>query len=265
MHFDAYTRAAQPVRMFFNETELSHATCFFWKKGDQLLLITNWHVITGKNPNTLQPLDQVRAGLPNALVLRLLSWEGKAIQSRVALDSDEPTWWVHPKYGRKVDVIALPIETPGPELVPFKTINTLHETALATRIGMPVFVLGYPFPPKGPAIWKQGTIASEPDLARRGDPMLIDTLSRKGMSGSPVIQRAIGHAIVEAGLVNKEDPDSPMETQLVVLHQMPASKFVGVYSGRLHTKDSFDAQLGMVWRRHLVEEIVAAGRLDAPV
>lgn len=42
----------------------------------------------------------------------------------------------------------------------------------------------------------------------------------------------------------------------------PQSKFVGVYSGRRHTKDPADAQLGMVWMKRDIEDIVSLERLE---
>lgn len=32
--------------------------------------------------------------------------------------------------------------------------------------------------------------------------------------------------------------------------------FVGVYSGRLGAKDEFQAQLGIVWKKQVIEEII---------
>jgi len=47
-------------------------------------------------------------------------------------------------------------------------VNELAPGKLAIMIGMDVFILGYPFGSKPPAlpIWKRGSIASEPDLVR---------------------------------------------------------------------------------------------------
>jgi hypothetical protein len=38
---------------------------------------------------------------------------------------------------------------------------------------------------------------------------------------------------------------------------------VGVYSGRLHTKDPTDAQIGMVWPVEDIQEIVWGQKRDA--
>jgi hypothetical protein len=41
-----------------------------------------------------------------------------------------------------------------------------------------------------------------------------------------------------------------------------ATKFIGVYSGRLASQDPLDAQLGFVWPASLIPEIIAGGRVD---
>jgi hypothetical protein len=85
------------------------------------------------------------------------------------------------------------------------------------------FILGYPFgnaPPAFP-VWKRGSIASEPDLVwMTTGYYLVDTASRPGMSGSPVILRDwTNDYVVEA---------------VRAFNDKPATNFLGVYSGRLH-------------------------------
>ena len=49
---DEYTRAAIPLQMRFDDTELSNATGFIWRRNGRSYLITNWHNLTGINPKT---------------------------------------------------------------------------------------------------------------------------------------------------------------------------------------------------------------------
>jgi len=49
---EEYSVSALPIVMFFNSTELGLGTGFIWKRGAQHLLITNWHTVTGRDPNT---------------------------------------------------------------------------------------------------------------------------------------------------------------------------------------------------------------------
>jgi hypothetical protein len=165
--------------------------------------------------------------------------------------NDNPLWLVHS--AKKVDVIVIPLpfldHDPNINLYP---LNTLSNQNLSIQIGMDVFILGYPFGPEMPGfpVWKRGSIASEPDLVRlAGDYLLVDSASRPGMSGAPVIRRTWGVHPVEGGNV-------------ITSNDAPYTRFIGVYSGRRHTKDPSDAQIGMVWHSALVDEIITAGKRD---
>src|SRR4051812_28778574 len=88
------------------------------------------------------------------------------------------------------------------------------------------FVLGYPEGMIGPGrtpIWKRGSIASEPGYNWRDKPsFLIDTATRNGMSGAPVVARHSG--VLNLGLGPGLSRDSIIGT---------VTKFVGIYSGRI--------------------------------
>ena len=171
------------------------------------------------------------------------------------INDDNPTWLVHSDWGPDVDVVAVPLPSEKPSRRT-PAINSLPETPLVTRIAERLFILGYPFRDRGLPIWKQATLASEPDLARNGPHhMIVDTLSRPGMSGSPVIHRAMIRGEVETSPILPDDPGEGMYTNIQDF-RFPVTRFIGVYSGRLLTRSADDAQLGIVWPRHHLEEIV---------
>jgi hypothetical protein len=72
----------------------------------------------------------------------------------------------------------------------------------------------------------------------------IDTATREGMSGSPVIK----YRRRSLSLITEES-----------LYRFHA-EFIGVYSGRIVPKDLLDAQLGMVWRAKCIDEIIKGGQ-----
>lgn len=249
---DPYSLSAVPVEQFFGGTPLGNATAFVWERKGKLYLITNWHVVTCRNSETGVSLA-AHAGEPNRLRALFHPQEGRFdiyphdINLR---DSDgNPTWLFHPVHKRNVDVVAIPItQTEGEGIL--RPINRLAQERLSVQVGMDVFVLGYPFGPAPPSfpVWKRGSIASEPDLVRLGRKFyLVDTASRPGMSGAPVILRSYGVHLTESGPSVTTDP---------------ATKFLGVYSGRLHTNDADDAELGRVWPESLINEIIDANNLD---
>lgn len=142
-----------------------------------------------------------------------------------------------------VDIALLPL---SPKEEPdWYAINKLQNSDLSVSIGQDVYIIGYPFGISSSdyPIWKRASIASEPQLRTKEQPyILVDTASRPGMSGSPVIRRSWGHDILSNGDV--------------FTMPGPGTRFIGVYSGRLFTKDPLDAQLGLVWPALFIDEIL---------
>jgi hypothetical protein len=129
-------------------------------------------------------------------------------------------------------------------------INSVgQESRLAPYAGMDCFVLGFPEGMNGPGltpIWKRGSIATEPLYDFRGTPgFLIDTATRKGMSGSPVLAR-------HSGVFRPGGGEEP--TQFDVIGTV--FRFVGIYSGRLGN-DPMEVQLEMVWRDGVLNDITS--------
>ena len=240
------------VEPFFGEQRLGGATAFLWLGKDlQLSMVTNWHVVSGRNHETGQPTHRL-GGIPDHLRVHVPLAERRdaplIVKVSTVDDDGEPLWVEHPRYGRRVDIASLDIDLPPPGNVTLMPLNAIPTVALKQRIGMPLFILGFPFGRLGIGmpVWKQGTFASEPFLAPEMDHLflIVDTASRPGMSGSPVIQRAHGQIELEGEFGRVEGGDG-------------ACRFVGVYSGRFHTDDPSDAQLGRVWPSALVHELVA--------
>ena len=161
-----------------------------------------------------------------------------------------PNWLVHPILGHGIDIIAMPIRPKvEPDWYAVNQLDTLENLSLT--VGQDVFILGYPFAigPSGYPIWKRASIASEPEVLSPEQPyILVDTASRRGMSGSPVIRRSWGnHPLSDGGLLTTPGA---------------MTKFVGIYSGRLNTADQKDAQLGLVWPASFIDEVVAGKHRD---
>jgi hypothetical protein len=135
-------------------------------------------------------------------------------------------------------------------------VNLLESDAvLGVASSQDVFVIGFPFGliANAPApIWKRGSIALDPTFNPEGLPkMLVDTATREGMSGSVVVAR---HIIVGRDYLKKDGTKS--EPMLYAKLDL----VVGIYSGR-YCADLEKAQLGIVWKRRVIEETVAAKNL----
>jgi hypothetical protein len=93
-----------------------------------------------------------------------------------------------------------------------------QEQRLEAAVGMDCFILGFPEGLFGAAftpIWKRGSIAAEPYLQHP----YLDSATRPGMSGSPVIVRhsgflGSGHALTSTEVIGTVE------------------RFVAIYSGR---------------------------------
>ena len=74
--------------------------------------------------------------------------------------------------------------------------------------------------------------------------MYIDTATRPGMSGSPVIMKRTGiHGFDGKAMRGKELIGTIFN-------------FIGVYSGRIGAEDEFKAQLGIIWKEEVILEIL---------
>lgn len=225
---------------------LSTATGFIVEKDSKFFLITNWHVVTGRNAETEQPLSST-AAIPDgiSIIMHLKQTMGTwtFIQKSLIEPDGKPIWVEHPR-GKEVDVVAIPLG----DIPPLFKINPLDlnlaKVDMAARPSMPVSIIGYPFSIKTGGfwpIWKTGHIAMDPDIDHENKPaFLIDATTREGMSGSPVVlrlsggfQQSNGTHVIAGGI---------------------STKFLGIYSGRL-LKDQ-DTNLGLVWKPQVINEII---------
>lgn len=248
---DEYTTAALPISMQFGDTHLAQGTAFVWRQDLELFLITNWHNVSGRNPRTGKHLS-AHGGEPDNIKVY---WHVDPLTSRVwgrlpiRDKMGAPLWWIHPKFGNLVDVVAIPLDLPS-EIKPYP-INKMPSKKLRMQIGQDAFILGFPYGigTFGLPVWKRASFATEPDIIDPNDPhMLFDSASKPGMSGSPIIQRTWGHHMLEGGDV--------------LMDGRPGTRFVGIYSGRLTSDGPNDPQLGMGWPAFLLEEILAARKRD---
>jgi S1-C subfamily serine protease len=248
---DQFTLTAIPLEQYFNDTYLGQATGFLWSVHNQHYLVTNWHVVAAQDFFTRVNLHK-HGGRANMLRARFQipgTWEKQQYDIYIRDKNDNPLWLIHPS--TRVDIAVLPFTPQEPMVIGLYPLNVLANAGLHIAIGMEVFILGFPFkiaPPAFP-VWKRGSIASEPDLARLTTGyMHVDTASRPGMSGAPVIRRSWGMHIMGPGA---QVGDGNART-----------RFLGVYSGRVPVDHPQEAQIGLVWDGTYIDEIIAGGMKD---
>jgi len=166
------------ITMYFNDTPLSVGTAFVYEHNAKNYMLTNWHNVTGKNPETLIHLSS-NLSEPNKIGIMLYkgsTWEEMTIE--LFDENHSPVWVEHPKYKHLTDFVAIPIDIPN--VYSWLAINKAIEEKdyignYSPSVGDEVFVLGFPFSQKAGGflpIWKRASIASEPNIDINELPLL---------------------------------------------------------------------------------------------
>jgi hypothetical protein len=263
------------IASFFYEVPLSKATGFFFRYGQSIGLITNWHVLAGRHPATRIPFDPDHR-CPSRIECHVTLHDPTAnqlifqpLELELAAEDGSAAWWQHSGYRdhhglmQNIDIAVYPLDR-LPEFGKWQNqvcafepqvLVALNESNQPTSVhnayaqaGAEVFILGYP---RGLAsqgaipIWKRGSIASEPTLPVEGNlPIFfVDAATRHGMSGAPVLYT--GEYLVDAkgGQVKTHnDRENPW--------------LLGVYAGRRGSADhETEMTIGRAWHRSLLDEI----------
>ena len=239
--------------------ELSIATGFFYQHKGRSFLITNYHVVSCRHPNTGAVLNH-QGIVPDTLILgvvtsvtpsagsQMVQWKWRQLPLYLEGDNPTPIWTEHPEYGKRFDVVAIPLS--GLKETSIKAANAPEHDLDMIHLypSMEAFVIGYPLGMSGGGhfpIWKRATIATEPDFDLDDMPKFyIDTATREGMSGSPVYAQEVGYWLAEG-----ESDQSKASIG-------KGRRFVGVYSGRLGAEDEFKAQLAIVWKESALISLI---------
>ena len=250
-----YSLASYYVDVMRNEIKLSNATCFFTKIDDQLYLITNWHVVSGQNADTLLSLSDTCA-IPNKLRVYLPKAKDNAIEYSnlhyvdVAIrdEDDNALWYEKRKDDRMIDVAVLPCNINEDfYYLPIEDAEEPFNEGVTCAIASEIYIIGFPFSDEYgyTPIWKKASVASEPEIDINGFPYFFaDTATKQGMSGSPVV-------------LFKDRPATILnQTEHKISHHF--TKFIGIYSGRIgaNSESRNDAQLGRVWKAQVIKEII---------
>ncbi len=222
------------IDCYFDDTWCGNGSGFLYEKQSKIYLITNRHIVTGKNVLTQKHLHK-SACEPNKIKIHLLYLENgqpkKEDGTLTLYENDQPRWL---QYKDNIDVVAIDTNYSKPALLKVFTDSELTNQEIYP--GHEVLIVGYPgFLLKSQAaswiekfdtfpIWKKGNIASEPILSLDDSPLLIDSATRPGMSGSAVLTNIPTLREDESGI-----------------RIVPHIELIGIYSGRL-TSPEFDFQ-----------------------
>ena len=227
---------------------LGEATGFFCEYKNQIFLVTNWHVVSGRHFQTKLPLHRsqalpgslkVHTHISTAIVPITAPLSSTALQLSLLDKNGAPSWLEHPLFGCDVDVIAIAVDSQIPACRKIFRIDLASELVRDTQLSVmdQAFVTGYPLSatttPNSLPIYKSGTIASEPRVFDSQPRIYIDGKTKTGMSGSPV-------------MVKRRNPYDQLNVDGESSEE--TLDFVGIYSGRERQERSeFEAELGIMW------------------
>ena len=241
--------AAFQIGLKRDDTLLATGTAFFSSVGNRVLLVTNKHNVTGRDTETGKCLDTRNLAIPNNMSVLIPitqsrdegfqceHWRSFNIPLYVQGNEERPTWIEHPD--PCVDLV-------GFKFVPKEAnIGSLvlpaDGTDLPMQVGNRINVLGYPFGVSTDnfPIWSTGYVASEPEIDINQKPLMyIDSRTRKGNSGSPVIR------VFNPGETLHIDGNS-------YVAKKPQVYLLGIYSGRIHP----ESDIGRVWKKRAILEL----------
>lgn len=261
-----------PIELYKGDQIICRGTGFYyyskWNGQDGIFLTTNYHVVTGKD----DPSDRMTDPKGDSLVFYYHADKDDpslVVGIKIPLITGSNKIWLD-HTNPMVDLALIPISFSLPMPAAWNVVN--KGMAEADIVNFPtddVTLVGYPrmfFDKKNALpIFKSGNIASEPSYDFDGNPyFLIDISAFSGNSGSPVFS-------ISKGMHKNSKGDS-------VLSAGTSIKFLGVYSAgitydelklitdmRVEQKGvviSQDMQLGVVWKAHLIEEVLLNNSFD---
>lgn len=278
------------LTMRFRSTELAIGTGFVYKKDEKFYIVTAWHNVTGRHPDTFT-LSNKNCAVPDRVAVNfcLLLNSGHSIRMAIFLplhDDERACFYIHPKNWPRVDVVAIPFDPyaahpiagytgDGKELDGSVSLFMNMSHGLTTSIspiqkyilpregivndwfeGVDVteelFIPGYPqnvHDRQTQPVWKRGTIASSVQMGwNQEKKFLIDSASKSGMSGAPVLYYNPRGRVSVHGRTRQ--------------FSRAASILAGVYVGRMGVNEKQDPQVGIVWHSDVIDEIIDGARYE---
>jgi len=245
------------LELLANNLPLGSATGFFLKFQNQWYLTSNWHVFSGREPNSGQPRDKAGA-VPDKIRYFTQTLNEKGLQWKENIvhlndsNSLSPLWYQHPVGGQDFDIAVLPIEASQIGLAKDILDVNGNDPNMFIDLGHDLFLPGYPLgiaSNGAMSIWKRASLASSLEFEHGITHFFyVDTATREGMSGAPCF-----------AISNWRHYSLDRSSNKMKVVENPVSwRFLGVYSGRRNPSDGFEAQIGIVWRELLIFEAIQA-------
>lgn len=274
-----YSQSPFQILMFDDQGMISTGSAFFYNYDDENYIITNWHNISGRHFITNEPLGN---RFPTYIKAKFSTYLNKteftSVSHIVNIYVDySPIWHEHPTLGSTCDIVAIPFNKPlgVPEFMHYPS-NMISKIRIPIKPGNSCFVIGFPRSLSihfGLPLWKSGYISSEPhyDITINGEisemgglingtelpAIFIDTLTREGMSGSPVFASYFGNWDMTNPYQNIDPAEPNFWQRNDILLGENRMEFLGCYSGRIGALEE-GAALGLCWKESAIKLICQA-------
>lgn len=275
------------ISCFFNEVQVAVGTGYMHRFAKSVALVTNWHLLTGRNPIDDSVLDRVNAAIPNRIKFHVAVTVEKTdgvetvhfreIDLRLYDERDEPIWKdaKSPKNQRDVALILLDEYVPelmGDHLSVRAVAGGVVTLAPGVKhsegskkvrfeelrhppppVGSEVFVLGYPRGVSSSGvfpIWKRASIASEPQVAIE--------LSGQQYDDAFYIDAMTRDGMSGSPVIYFQKPGDYLFTDdgVRVKCNKHEPLLIGVYAGRNGvSQEEYELSVGRVWKVSLVESL----------
>ena len=260
-------------------THRSFATGFFLSDQNSFYLVTNWHVFSGLDPSNPQ---SAKVPPPNFLKISVIAKNGYLTEVTIPLydPNMQPLWKEHHKH-YEVDIAIYPLQISLAKQFQMLDIQKVNQDLdIKETVAKDVFILGYPFnreemrstfgedAPYYLPVWKRGTIASEPSIRMAKRVILIDALSRPGMSGAPVLisedrevarlsgENAAAWGRYQKGELSAIDAFESLDHNNISHDTEKRFRLLGVYSGVIGNTRLEQVALGKCWHADTLKELM---------
>ncbi|HEM8614766.1 TPA: trypsin-like peptidase domain-containing protein [Citrobacter amalonaticus] len=260
---------------YHNDREIMVGTGFLYnhKNYQDPILITNYHVLTCREPKNPASLLNNIGSSPNKIKCHIWAPNGSSCHTFHINIDEHSEWLEHPLRSEGVDIVGIPIIfTRDVKYTSQKDVN--NSDTIPLHVASDVSIVGYPHGlsvNEHLPIWKNGVVASEPDVKISSlDCFYIDATTKEGMSGSPVFsheyttQTIVSPEVHNLYKQRERGEISPLQFITSVSPdifkntiQVKKFKLIGIYSGRV-TVGAHMPDVGIVWKLSLIEEMLSS-------
>ncbi len=245
--------------------------CIIKDASNQIWIVTNWHVLTGRRPDDPGILLNGYPRSPYKIRIAFPLGQQGAFSRPVEFElydrSNNPLW-IEYQRAKGVDLAAFTIDWNYQQTL-LSLFDFCSGDNRALEPGVSVSIVGFPFRHSEDTpfpIWKSGMIATEPKFMTFGIPQfLIDGLSKPGMSGSPIYRTGSGFAVsrsehdtFSSALSN---PSRVLDALRLLSPERIADEtvtmdFIGIYAGTTESKELHDLALGRAFPASIVKMMI---------